>query len=463
MDLHSSKQLNRYRLSAYILVALFAGCYWLWGVSQQSPLNNNIYLTDQDAYLAFANNVKESGFTDTGSRSRMPLYVFIQAAFLEQGADTPAQFERGKAVNTVISFFICLLVLWIFSRHLPSLEAALVTTIVAFTVLAYKAPYFQAEVLYYGLSFLVFVLFAECIMHPRWQIGLASGGAAALAHLTKASVLPAVVLISICLLIHLLLDVVIMVKHRDHKLRARSVIRTSLTLVALVGTFLIILSPYLVESKARYGQYFYNVSSTFYVWYDSWEQAKAGTAAHGDHSGWPDMPADEIPSAKRYFETHSTPDIVRRVQVGLQGEYANLVHYRVAEYFLIYLGALIVIFLLNVRWLWGWVFEKRRYLVLLFIAGYFSGYALLYAFYSPIASGPRFVLSLVLPALICCAVLTSHTAVSQLPWSVVSKFLPRETISRAFCWALLLSLGLTLAWELAIRFPDQIATFSSSE
>ena len=37
------------------------------------------------------------------------------------------------------------------------------------------------------------------------------------------------------------------------------------------------LGPYLSTSKRVFGQYFYNVNSTFYMWYDDWPHASVGT------------------------------------------------------------------------------------------------------------------------------------------------------------------------------------------
>ena len=76
--------------------------------------------------------------------------------------------------------------------------------------------------------------------------------------------------------------------------------------------FLVLLSPYFLESKARYGSYFYNVNTTFYVWYDSWAEAKAGTKAAGDAIGYPDLPPEQIPSLQKHLlERGFGPMIIR--------------------------------------------------------------------------------------------------------------------------------------------------------
>src|SRR5207302_5269504 len=73
---------------------------------------------------------------------------------------------------------------------------------------------------------------------------------------------------------------------------------------------------YLAANKRAFGSYFYNVNTTFYVWYDDWPQASTGTIKHGDGVGWPDMPVDELPSASRYWREHTIEQIARRVAGG---------------------------------------------------------------------------------------------------------------------------------------------------
>ena len=81
--------------------------------------------------------------------------------------------------------------------------------------------------------------------------------------------------------------------------------------------FLAVLSPYLLNSKRVFGHYFYNVNSTFYVWYDDWPAASQGTYQHGDGVGWPKMPASEIPSMGKYLREHSAGQIATRIKDGL--------------------------------------------------------------------------------------------------------------------------------------------------
>jgi len=86
--------------------------------------------------------------------------------------------------------------------------------------------------------------------------------------------------------------------------------------VIVAAAFLAILSPYLRTNKRVFGRYFYNVNTTFYMWYDDWPAASVGTILHGDGVGWPAMPADQLPSASRYWREHSIRQIASRVGLG---------------------------------------------------------------------------------------------------------------------------------------------------
>ena len=73
-------------------------------------------------------------------------------------------------------------------------------------------------------------------------------------------------------------------------------IKTNLaSLFLAICCFLAVIFPYILQSKEMYGQYFYNVNSTFYIWYDSWEDAKQAERDHAFTEGWPDLPSGQVP------------------------------------------------------------------------------------------------------------------------------------------------------------------------
>ncbi len=115
---------------------------------------------------------------------------------------------------------------------------------------------------------------------------------------------------------------------------------------ALVFTaaFFLVLWPYVSTSKRVFGQYFYNVNSTFYVWYDDWAHASLGTYIHGDGVGWPTMPESELPSAGRYLREHTVGQIASRIVSGFEDMATKSVQmYEYLPYLLLYLLALLIV------------------------------------------------------------------------------------------------------------------------
>jgi hypothetical protein len=147
------------------------------------------------------------------------------------------------------------------------------------------------------------------------------------------------------------------------------------------------------------GHLFYNVNSTFYVWYDSWEEAEAGTKAHGDRVGWPNMPAAAIPTMGRYLKEHTTAQIVDRVADGAKEVMQGVIRsYGYFDYILLYGGLLLTATV--VRWPRARQLAKENAILLAFFVLYFTLYVLLYFWYAPIASGDRLTLALFIPLLL---------------------------------------------------------------
>ncbi len=383
------------RISALLTVLLLTGAALLFfnrAGENARRVNWDITRTDQDAYINQAIRMRNSDYAEVTPRNRMPIYPGLLSVFLEKGATAEKFFDRGKQINTWLAFVGLIGLGAVYLLRFPRHHALNILFLIAFTVFLFKAPYVQAEILYYLLTFAVFLLMWRLFRRPGWVVALLAGGLLGLAHLTKASVLPGLLVI----LVFYPLDALWM-RCRDGSAPGRRI------LVALVlgGSFFATVYPYISTSKAIFGYYFYNVNSTFYFWTDSWKEAKSRTKDAGDRTGWPDLPADELPSFSNYVRTHTMGEISWRVVNGI-----SLVFNSMAKkgetygYLVICLAYLAFAGLLALR-SWRLVLRVigRRPMPALALLAYFCGYYLLVAWYTPVINGNRFILGLFLPFL----------------------------------------------------------------
>ncbi|MFZ4779753.1 MAG: hypothetical protein ACOYM3_30720 [Terrimicrobiaceae bacterium] len=384
---------RRRNLFLILLLALGALVFLDRSMVNGREANTIISKTDQGAYIKYGINLRESDFSFVGTRNRMPAYPALLALFMEKGETPDGFFQRGKLINTGLTLAGLVFIGLVFLRSFPTHHGLNLLFLTAFTVFAFRAAYVQAEILYYLLTFAVFLLCWSFFRKPRLLAAVLAGGLCGLAHLTKASVLPGLLVFVVFYPLDLLWQMA-----RGHPpLRVRPWTRLAVTvLVAL--TFLAAIFPYLSKSKEIYGRYFYNVNSTFYMWCDSWRDAKSRTKAAGDRFGWPDMPEDQIPSLKNYVRTHSPGQIFQRLMTGVSRVfYAMEGSYGYLWLCLAYLAfALWVAFckrLVIGRLVW------RRPGPVLALLAYFVGYYMLFAWYSQIIQGNRFALGIFLPFL----------------------------------------------------------------
>jgi hypothetical protein len=349
---------------------------------------------DQSAYLEAARGMKQSGYTYQTDRNRMPLYPFLQSWHYQNGMEDARFFEQAKTFNVVLSVFILLGLFAIFIKLLPHHPAINLFLITTFLLFVFRAPFFQAELLFFFLAFVSYLLLCRLLLKPDVKWAILTGVVLGLTHLTKASILPAV---GLYVGVALLQGITAVWQH--HRLPAPPTfpLRQQLLAVSIVVIlFLLTISPYIINSKRIFGHYFYNVNSTFYMWYDSWEEAKAGTRAHGDRVGWPDMPPEEIPSFGKYVREHTPQEIVARFYHGLRRTIkATRASFGYFNYFALY--SVLTLLTVSIRYRHTvWLFQ-RYFFPFLFIVTYFSSYLLIYSWYFPVSHGIRFSQSQFVP------------------------------------------------------------------
>ena len=385
------QQLRQSRRQLIPILLLLLTALYLHGASLQNHLvNTNPRQTDQRGYINFARELRETNYHYLVPRNQMPVYPLLQSLVYRPGMSEEEFFVVGKDLNIILSLGILAILYWLFQSYFSPLMTLNLMLITGFTIFMFKAPFFQTELLFYLLNLAAFLLMLSMFRKPAVKTGILTGLVFAVAHMTKASVSLGLILFILIMGAGILIDLFHHIPYK--KVSRQKALPISLSLL----TFLVVISVYISNSKAVYGHYFYNVNSTFYIWYDSWVEAKAGTTAHGDHTGWPDLPAEEIPGPFKYLREHTLSQIVNRVTTGLLRVLSNsILSYGYFIYFLIYTLLFFTFSLLN----WRRCLEiiKAHFLLITFTAAYFIVYLLAVAWYTPIAKGNRFILAYFLP------------------------------------------------------------------
>jgi hypothetical protein len=356
------------------------------------------YLVDAEVVYANWHGRQPAGLV--GVRNRMPLYAAFLSLFYRQDMSDPRFFEVGRDANIYLSLALLAIVWLVARRYLPPHPAANLTGVAAFGWFIFKAGYTQSELLFYTLFFLAFVACLELFeSRTEWRLplrGATAGALCALAHLTKAATLPFVGIVLAAGTGWTFAP--LMAPGKSAHAARRSTLRRLASLAALALAFIVVLWPYISNSKRVFGRYFYNVNSTFYVWYDNWPLASVGTLLHGDGQHWPTMPESELPGPARYWREHSVGQIVDRLEGGFH-DMGVVVRrdFDLIPYLALYLG------------MFGWLCITRRRSIrdiirehpwsVLFVPLYGATYLLATAFYYPISGTGtgRFLLAHALP------------------------------------------------------------------
>ncbi|MCM3878799.1 MAG: hypothetical protein ND807_01710 [Vicinamibacterales bacterium] len=443
--------------SPVLRVALFTALavFYVAAASEHARTVNTFKARgDQSGYLWDAQNMYSNWHGANppiliGERNRMPLYAAFLAAFWSPEMSNDDFFTRAKTWNIYLSVALLAVLAIVFARCLPPLPATNLTLVVAFGYFIFKAGYTQSELLFYTLFFLAFLAFWDILTRRGTLRGtlvraVAAGALAALAHLTKAALLPLVaIFICVCTV-----DVL-----RGVRIDPRASMMKLVTVLMAGLAFLLVLSPYIRENKRAFGHYFYNVNTTFYMWYDDWPQASVGTIKHGDGVGWPTMPAEDLPSPSRYWREHTVRQIAARVGGGtwdmLDRSYKTYWYFK---YLALYLACALWLAIGRRAELRDMIGRHRA--AALFLALYAATYGLGIAFYAPVSGTgtTRFLIAHLTPLFFVLSVFLTTRAVEDSAWRVAGT---RVTLQH-FHLLVLASLGFDIAF---VIWPRLMTTY----
>lgn len=398
----NSRDVVKWGLQGLLILSLIvlAFIYYQSASRHSREVNTDLTVSDQSAYLKFVQETRRFNFNYTGDHNRMPLYPFLQAIFFHPEMGIQELFEQAKQYNLLLSIVLLIGIYFVLYKSLGFFASYLLLIIFAFTLYIFKAAYVQAEILYYSLSALGFILMLKMIKNPSWLLAIATGIIIGLAYLTKGTILPSLPLFAVLYCVNLGWSILREKKLSNNVQLIEITKKASYLLIVLVLFFLVIF-PYAQALKRRFGHYFYNVNTTFYFWYDDFQMAEEEEAKHAFTLRWPEhMAEDELPNLRNYIREHSFQQIVERFYSGFRGQFTNIVNksFSLTNYWISYLFILLVGILINLKG-----FKKvvnANLIPLLFVILYFTGYLIAFAWYCSIACERRFTFSLYLPFLI---------------------------------------------------------------
>jgi hypothetical protein len=350
---------------------------------------------DQGAYLNLGQKTAQTREVVVDG-ARPPLYPAFLAVFHDPEASRPSYFQLCKRANIYLTLAAWVGLLFVLRRRLRPFSALSVWAALGFTVFLFYAPYVKPEGVFYSLAAWSFLALLDLLHQPTARRAAIAGVITGVAQLTKESLLPSVALFA---LVQALSAVVLGLRFwRRRRARiGRAAFRRALSVPLFLLAFVVTVYPHISVNKRVFGHYFYNVNSYFYVWYDSWGAVARGTRAHGDRAGWPTMPKRKLPSAKKYFASHSKEQVLARIEKGTNGVLAGAARSHGFLRFMA-LGLLSAALSLAVkgslrRWL------LRHWPLALFCVGYFLGYFLFCTWFFAIQTGMRFFVLLAAPTL----------------------------------------------------------------
>lgn len=415
LPLSASHVRSRRALWFVARVALLVALAWLYlaGATEHARVvNTSKARGDQSGYLWDAQQVYANWHGRTppvlvGERMRMPVYAAYLSLFYTPRMSDPEFFDVAKTWNIRLSLFLLALLCVIFSWHLPPLASTNLSLIVAFGYFVFKAGYSQPELLFYFLFFTTFLACCHLLRHrgPAVSLflGILAGTLAAMAYLTKAVVPPFVALFVVVYATH---EVVLLAQHwqrGDARSRRDALRRFAWRAAAgtvMVICFLGVVYPYIANNKRVFGHWFYNVNTTFYIWYDDGARARAEMLPHSDQEGRVTLPPVQLPSLRKYWRTHTVGQILDRVAGGLRDMIVrSYTTYWYLKYVVVYTAFALALIAANWRPFVRMIHEHAA--LCAFLVLYAAVYLPATAFFAPTSSTgtTRFLLAHVAPLL----------------------------------------------------------------
>jgi hypothetical protein len=407
------------RVALSLLFLALIGVYWGFASEKSARHNSGIGLNgydaifdhDQHPYLSVARKLRDTNFQWVVPRMRMPGYSLLLVPLYDPATAYPidptgkdqrrvdeAYFGRAKVLNLVLCV-AALVALYFFSRRwMPVMESLIVTWSFAFLLQIIRAPYVQPEGIFYVTFTISFVLLLRQLVQPTWTTGILAGVALAATFILKSTVLPLIALFGACFGLKWLVDILIAWRRGELKAALRRTPRLIGQASVVPALFVLLLSPYLINTWKLFGTPFWDVHSQYYMWMDTPEEKVKWRDLDISEPHFKAPPGEEAPSAAKYFREHSIQQIIDRPIDGFGKLMPRIaLDYGALFLFLVEFCRWSVIAVAILHWRAVWAAFRQHWPAVLMAAGFFLGYTLLYSWYTAIRVGPRLILGLALP------------------------------------------------------------------
>ncbi len=402
---------NRFEIAlSAVVCVVFLILFWYGALERMEKVKADGNYLDQGAIMWYAKELHDTNYRWHGDGNRSPLYPVIQSLFYDTKMPWESFLVQGKYVNLILSLFILVGLFVVFRRYLGLVQTTALLGITAFTVFIFRAGYANPAHLFYFLSFVAFLLMCRMFVNPNPWTGILCGLTAGLAYLTKVSMLPGVI---VFIVVFVMKEVFTLLAGRSKTAGAATPDKGLAYRLVGLGLFVVlfmgVISPQIAANKRVFGTYFYNVNTTFYTWYDSWEEAKRGTRAHGDRKGWPEVSPDRIPGPSKYWREHTIGEISARLFIGsVLVTVTCVTSHGWFKYVLILAGMALIGVITNFS---ASVKKAGEQPFLIgFVLCYLGGYFVAYCWNGVIGAHSRYILSLFLPYVFSCSMVISATS-----------------------------------------------------
>ena len=374
--------------------------------------NQDPVASDQGAEMWLAATSRDDVFPQRTDGVRHPLWSWIARFVYTE--DQAVFFGRGKWLNT----FLCVGFLsglgLVVARWLDPLATANLLLLSSLGVLLVRGTYFQPEPLYYILFFLATVVAWRILQGGPLWLYAAFGVLCGLAFLSKPSLLPFLIVFALAFCLRALLAL----NSGDTEWRAARNLAGMVLVAAIVA---IMLLPLALFSEKYFGSPLFNYTK-YWMWMDDFmTEAWPFQDKYPGRVQLEQLPEEEKPSPRLYFQKHGIDDALKRLSSGTWEVFSRfffpeaklqwsglfrrspekkweqpLAHRGI---YLILLGALCAILAAACGLTCGQFLRRPGNVAgLLFAAALGMIYLLLYGWYWPIGRGDRFMGSLWIPS-----------------------------------------------------------------